>query len=375
MTAAIVGVGMTPFERRSSSTIEQLGQRAVRAAVHDAGIDHRRIGAAFVGSAYGAAGQGQRILKDLGLTGIPVANLENACASGAEAALLAARAVASGEVEVALAVGAEAPSRSLSPGMIPLDPAEEAMTRLGMTFPALYGMRATSHMADYGTTAAQLAAVSVKNRRHGAANPNAAFRSPVTVEEVLTSPMIASPLTRLMSCPSADGAAAVVFARADLGEPLAWLAGGWVGSGRLHDVATAHDTLSSRTASAAFEAAAIGPEDIDVAEVHDAFTIGELSAIEALGIVAPGEAGPYVERGSADVGGGGVAVNPGGGLLARGHPMGATGVAQLVEIVQQLAARAEGRQVEGARVGVCHTRGGGVFDLEANACAVLVLKR
>lgn len=372
---AILGVGVTPFERRSDATIEELGQRAVRAAVQDSGIDHRRIGAAFVGSAYGSAGQGQRILKDLGLTGIPVTNLENACASGAEAALFAARAVASGQVDVALAVGAEAPSRSLAPGIIPLDSAEEVMSRLGMTFPGLYGMRATAHMAHHGTTVAQLAAVSVKNRRHGAANPNAAFRSPVTIDEVLRSPMIASPLTRLMSCPSADGAAAAIFARGQVGDPLAWLAGGWVGSGRLHDLASAHDTLSNRTAAAAFEVAAIGPEDVDIAEVHDAFTIGELSAIEALGIVPPGDAGAYVEHGSADIDGDGVAVNPGGGLLARGHPMGATGVAQLVEVVQQLAGRARGRQVEGARVGVCHTRGGGVFDLEANACAVLVLKR
>jgi len=371
----ILGVGVSRFERRSTQTIEQLSQQAVRLAVRDAGIDHRRIEAAFVGTAYGAAGQGQRILKDLGLTGIPVTNVENACASGAEAALLAARAVANGDVAVALAVGADAPSQSLAPGMIPLDPAEAVIASLGMTFPALYGMRATAHMERYGTTVEHLAAVSVKNRLHGSSNPNAVFRSPVTLAEVIASPLIASPLTRNMSCPSADGAAAVIFGRADQGDPLAWLAGGRVESGQLVDVAAATDALSTRTASAAFEAAGIGPQDLDVAEVHDAFTIGELSAIEALGIVGPGDSGPYVEAGSATIGGGGVVVNPGGGLLARGHPMGATGVAQLVEIVEQLAGRAGQRQVEGARAGVCHTRGGGVFDLEANACGVLVLKR
>ena len=186
--------------------------------------------------------------------------------------------------------------------------------------------------------------------------------------------MIADPLTRLQCCPVSDGAAAVVVGRAERsGRPLASVRGWALRSGTRQDNVTHDDDISSRTAQAAFSMAGIEPSELDLCEVHDACTIGELLAIESLGICSKGDAAAYVVSGKAGLDGGGVAVNPSGGLLARGHPAGATGLAQVVEVALHLSGRAAGRQVEGARIGVCHTRGGGSFDLDANACGVVVL--
>jgi acetyl-CoA acetyltransferase len=250
----------------------------------------------------------------------------------------------------------------------------DPLLELGLTAPSVYALRASQYLAATGASPADLASVTVKSRIHAARNPYVTFNQPVTVEEVLGSPMIADPLTRLQCCPVSDGAAAVVIGRAGAGRPLAELVGWALRSGMSLDRADAADRITSRTAAAAYEMASVAPSDIDLCEVHDAFTIGELQAIEGLGICPPGEAAAYTAAGRATLGGGGTVVNPSGGLLARGHPPGATGLAQVFEATMQLAGRAGGRQVEGARMAVCHTRGGGSFDLDANACGVLVMR-
>lgn len=374
MNVAVVGIGNTRFARQSGPSAEELAREAVVAAIRDSGLDPRRISAAYVGAAYETNGLGQRILKELGLTGGSISNLENACASGSDAVIHAARMVALGEADVALALGLDAPTRIASTGVLPLA-GNDPLVEFGVTAPALYALRARQYLDEWGGTVRELASVAVKNRWHGSLNPAACFREPVTLDQVLNSPPIADPLTRLQCCPVADGAAAVVLARPGVGTPRAWIRGYAMRSGLPQDQAGARDTITSRTSTAAFEAASVDPKDLDFCEVHDAFTIGELLAIEGMGVVAAGEAARYVESGKAHLGGGGVVVNPSGGLLARGHPPGATGVIQVVEATRQLARQAGERQVEGARMGACHTRGGGSFDLEANACAVIVIGR
>jgi acetyl-CoA acetyltransferase len=235
-------------------------------------------------------------------------------------------------------------------------------------------------MDHYGTTREQLAAVSVKNRANGAANPYAHFKSAVTAEEVLASPMISDPLTLLQCCPNVDGAAAVVVMsdeaakRAGIDRPVR-VAGVGVTSGRALDVVGAEPDATERAAAIAYEAAGIGPHDVDVCEVHEPFTIAEILHVEGLGFCAPGEGGNYIESGKAGIGGDGVAVNPSGGLISRGHPLGASGAAQVVEIVQQLRGEAGSRQREGARVGLAHIMGGNISELDSNACVIHIFER
>jgi acetyl-CoA acetyltransferase len=237
----------------------------------------------------------------------------------------------------------------------------EIDTQLGMVAPAGFALRAVRHMAEFGTTKEQLAQVARKNRRHAAGNPVAQYRDPVTVEEVLGSPMIVDPLTRLQCCPIADGAAAVVVtsAGAARGMDRSVLVNASVlctgDYGNPQDL-TRWET-DYRGCSQAYEKAGMGPQDVDLVECHDAFTISEILHYEALGLCGQGEGGRYVEEGHSSLGGR-VPVNPSGGLLSRGHPVGATGVAQIVEVMTQLRGEARGRQVKGARVGLAHCMGG-----------------
>jgi benzoylsuccinyl-CoA thiolase BbsB subunit len=251
---------------------------------------------------------------------------------------------------------------------------------MGVVWPAVYGLKARRHMTEYGTTPEQLALVAVKNRRHAAQNPKAQFQKLVTVEEVLASRPVCDPLTLLQCCPPSDGASAIVLmseAQARRlgtnGRPTVRIAGSAMRSGVFADQAQMGESVTALTARQAYERAGVGPADVDTCEMHDAFTVGEILHYEALGFCKPGEGGRYVETGKSAIGGGGVAVNPGGGLLSRGHPLGATGGAQLAELTWQLRGEAGGRQVEGARVALAHTMGGTVYELESNVCAVHVL--
>jgi acetyl-CoA C-acetyltransferase len=237
-------------------------------------------------------------------------------------------------------------------------------------------MAATRYQALHGVTEADLASVAVKNHWHAVHNPRAQHRTPHTVEEVLASRMIADPLTLMQCCPIADGAGAAVVGRRRPGRAEVVVRSSVLRSGGLWDHRSEHVwgfELIRRTARAAYEEAGVGPEDLDVIECHDAFTIGEIVTTEALGLAAEGKGHELLRRGHTQLGGP-QPVNPSGGLLSRGHPLGATGLAQTAEIAWQLMGLAGGRQVDGARLGLVETMGGGVAGIDGNACVVVVLE-
>ena len=379
----IVGAGMTTFGPQPEVEVHELGRRAVWEAVASSGLDpqvlRQRPMVAFAGHAYQGPCFAQKTLMRIGLQGMPMVNVENACASGSTAVIGAAAMIRSGEAEMALALGAEKLTRP-GGGFLPIV-ADDLESAMGRVMPAAFAMQAQLHMQRHGTTREQLAMVAVKNRRHGALNPRCHFRETVTLEQVLASPSVAEPLTRLSCCPVSDGAAAVLLAGEaavrSLGlQPRVELAGHALVSGERtpFGIVDDHSEMSIRAARQAFARAGVGPADIDLCELHDPFTIAELMHYEDLGFCAPGEAGAYVESGRSAIGGGGVAVSPSGGLMARGHPLGATGVAQVAEVFWQLRGEAGARQVPNARTALTHTVGGGVTKLEAGACAVMIFQ-
>jgi acetyl-CoA acetyltransferase len=376
-SVVVAGVGMTDFGRFPGRTPASMVQEAARAALADAGVAPKEVEGAFCGTVFGGPGAGQRALKDLGLVGLPIVNVENACASSSTAVFEGVAWVRAGLAEVVLCVGVE--SMSGIAGALGPDEAD-LFGSMGVVWPAVYGLKARRHMTEYGTTPEQLALVAVKNRRHAAQNPKAQFQKLVTVEEVLASRPVCDPLTLLQCCPPSDGASAIVLMSEERarrlgtnGRPTVRIAGSAMRSGVFADQAEMGESVTALTARQAYERAGVGPADVDTCEMHDAFTVGEILHYEALGFCKPGEGGRYVETGKSAIGGGGVAVNPGGGLLSRGHPLGATGGAQLAELTWQLRGEAGGRQVEGARVALAHTMGGTVYELESNVCAVHVL--
>lgn len=374
----VLGIGHIPFGKHFSRLLVDLGSEAAWLALRDADLAPGRIGMGFFASA-GAATLlqdvtvGQNVLSEVGISRIPIFNIENACTSGSTAFYLAANAVAAGQTEVALVVGAE---KMLVPtlGLINSG-ATELDTQLGLVAPASFALRAVRHMAEFGTTVEQMAWVSVKNRRHAALNPLAMFsHKSLTLEEVLTAPLIVDPLTRLMCCPSADGAAAVVLGAASMakGLPRAVPLQAWVYVTGSYD--NPQDLVrwetDYRACRLAYEQAGVDPADLDLVECHDAFTIAELMHYEALGLCPPGESGRLAVDGTTALGGR-IPVNVSGGLLSRGHPPGATGLAQVHEIVTQIRGEAGPRQVAGARLGLAHCMGGDK-SADTKSCTVLV---
>lgn len=374
--AWITGVGLTPFTRQPDIGEAELAWPAIRAALDDSELEPDDVDVVFVGNVFAGPGLGQRVLAATPLAGRPIVNVENACASGTSAALEAHAWVKAGMADVALVVGVEVLTGRFDGGMIPVT--DDLYVAQGMNLPALYALKARHHMERHGTRPEHFALVSVKNRAHGAANPFASTRAPVTIEEVLASRPISDPITLLQCCRNADGAGAVVVTSASRarGNPRAVrLAASRLGSGRRRAEIGWDEPTIRDVALAAYEAAGIGPSDVDVAEVHDSFAPAEILAYERLGFSEDGGGGFDLERGHFRLGGPGPAVNTSGGLLSRGHPPGATGVAQLYEIVTQLRGEAGPRQVDGARVGLTLTLGGNVPQLETNACCVHVLCR
>jgi acetyl-CoA acetyltransferase len=374
----LLGVGMTRFGKMPERKPEDLGHEAVRAAIRDAGIDRRKIQAAFVGSVYLPSGIGQRILKDLGLTGIPIINVENSCASGGTAVREAYAWIKAELCDVALALGVESLSRSLPSGMIPLD-LDDLAPAMGLVMPAAYALAARRHMEEYGTTPEQFALVTVKSRSNAGHNPYAYFHQALSLNEVLASRMVADPITKYQCTINADGAAAAILCSENLARqytthPVCIVASA-MGSGKLRDRIGDLEDTAARIAREAYEAAGIGPEDIDVCELHDAFSVGEVLYCESLGLCPEGEGGRYTQAGQFNINGEKAAVNTSGGLLSRGHPLGATGIAQLAELVWQLRGEAAGRQVDPCRVALQHNSGGGVFDIQTNACVIQILVR
>lgn len=370
---SVIGVGMVPFAKYRDKSLAEIGWPAVKAAIEDAGVGKKDIEAAYCGSALGGMMSGQRVLKQLGITGLPITNVENACSSSSSAFRQAYIAVAAGVYDVVLVLGVEKLTK-FGGGTLPLEKEDFEVTH-GLVMPALYGMRARRYMHDYGLTKEQLASVAVKAHKHGAKNKDAQYRNEVTLEEVMGAREIAEPFTLLHCCPSGDGAAAVVIASVEkarqFGAKPVRVACSEVNSGKymtgFRDMTTPEITV--RGAKQAYEEAAIGPDDVDVAEVHDAFTIAELLYYEALGFCGRGEAAKLLEEGETSIGGR-IPVNPSGGLLSKGHPIGATGTAQIVEVVHQLRGEAGNRQVEGAKVGLTHCTGGGISGFDHGACSI-----
>jgi len=367
---AVIGVGLTKFGKHDRSSAELFAE-AARDAITDAEISPSAIQALYYGNVTG--GEGERQLHTsplaaslLGLTNIPTTRFENACATSHVAFRHAVMEVAAGISDVVLVGGGE---RVLH---IPTDHATEYFAfcsdasyeqPVGLTFPGVFALIARAHMEKYGTTEEQMAHVAVKNHRHGVHNPKAQFRKEITLETVLRSAYVADPLKLFDCCPFTDGGAAVVLASEEVArrhKRSIWV----LGSAAASDTMFMHEkrdlsrvTATERAALGAYRQAGKGPQDVDVVELHDCFTIAEIVATEGLGFFEPGTGGIAAEKGWTSVGGK-IPVNPSGGLKSKGHPIGATGAAQICEIVTQLRGEAGPRQVEGARVGLTHTLGG-----------------
>jgi acetyl-CoA acetyltransferase len=406
--AVIAGVGMTQFGRHLETGLKGLGAEAVQAALVDAGIEASQIQAAYVGNA--AAGlvtgqeciRGQVILRGMGIGRIPVVNVENACASASTALHQACAMVSAGFYDVVLALGVEKlyhpdkrKSFSAFSGAVDvevlaplLDALRQSASAQGATsagsgagekrsmFMDIYAAAARNHMQRYGTTVEQFAAIASKNSYHGSLNPRAQFREVLSVAEVLAAPMIAEPLTRPMCSPIGDGAAAVIVMSESKARAL----------GISHPVRVVTSVLHSGwdhggdepgtvevCAQEAYEEAGLGPKDLDVVECHDASAPAELMAYESLGLCAKGEAGSLIDPRETQLGGR-IPVNTSGGLLRKGHPVGATGIAQIVELTEQLQGRSGARQVADAKVALAHN-GGGAIGTDAAAMCVTILTR
>jgi len=407
----VIGVGMTPFGRLAEQSIKDLTRTAVQAALDDGGCSVADIQGAFFSNAVQGHMEGQHMirgqiaLRAMGIQSVPVVNVENACASASSAFYLAVNFLRAGAGDVALAVGAEkmySDDRermfgAFDSGWDVHDAAEirERLVRLGegvepppgstspkpySVFMDVYAAFARYHMRHLGTTQRQIAAVAAKNHCHSVENPLSQYRRPYTIEEILAAPPITYPLTLPMCAPISDGAAAAVLcteaglARLGLDRRRAIRVLASVlqsGSDRGPDELERHCTrLASKRA---YEIAGIGPKDVSVAEVHDATAVGEIIQIENLGFCEFGEGGPISERGETRIGGR-IPVNPSGGLESKGHPVGATGIGQIFELVTQLRGEAGPRQVEGARIALAEN-GGGLHGLEEAAACITLLGR
>lgn len=371
----ITGVGITDFGRFPDLNEEVMAQFAIRRALGDAGIDMDEVQAFYCGNALGGMLPGQRTLREMNTQGGAVYNIDNACSSGATALNLALQALKAGQYETVLVFGMDHLS-SLGGGPLQLNQ-RDWNNRRGMIMPALYAMRAARYMHDHAVSPATLADVSVKNRQHGALNPIARFSKLATREEILASRPVAEPLTLLQCCPAVvDGAAALVLSTKPsrgVAKPVR-IRASVVQSGLFESapVDMTEAEITARAGRLAYEEAGIGPGDLSLMEVHDAFTISELLYYEALGLCDRGGAAHLLRIGATSLGGR-VPVNPSGGLLAKGHPPGATGVAQIVEVCEQLQGRAGARQVPGARVGLTQVTGGGIWGVDHAACSIHIL--
>ncbi|MBW7837901.1 MAG: thiolase family protein [Sphingomonadales bacterium] len=375
---SIIGVGLIPFGQYLNRTVESLGVEAALLAMKDAGVSAKQITGAYVANAlgsrlFGDMTVGQSICAQIGVRRVPVINVENACASGSAAFHLAWQAIEAGQCDVAMVLGIEKMS---APGIGLINSGvSDPDTQMGMVTPAGFALRAKRHMYEFGTTAEQLAQVTVKSRWHAQHNPNAQFQKQETIGSVLAAPMIADPLTRSQCCPIADGAAAIIvcsdrfaktFSRAVRVRYSVLTSGGYE-----NPMDIVRWETDYRAAQLAYEGAGLGAEDLDVVECHDAFTIAEILHYEALGLCPPGHGGQLVDAGVTSLGGR-IPVNVSGGLLSRGHPIAATAVAQLVELTAQLRHESGRLQVEGCRVGLAHCMGG-EKAADAKSCTVVIL--
>jgi acetyl-CoA C-acetyltransferase len=367
---AVIGVGVTKFGLHDRTSAELFAE-AAQDALTDAGVPATAIQALYYGNVVGGETEhqlhtGPQAASVLGIPSVPTTRFETACASSHAAFRHAVMEIAAGVSDVILVGGAERVLNvSTAESTEYFAYASDAVWEqpLGLTFPGVFALIARAHMEKYGTTEAQMAAVAVKNHRHGALNPKAQFQKQITIDQVLRSAYVADPLKLYDCCPFSDGGAALVLASEDMArrhrKPV-WVLGSaaasdWMLLGDKRDLSRVPAT--ERAAAAAYRQAGVGPRDVDVVELHDCFTIAEIVATEGLGLFEPGAGGRAAEAGRTSLGGE-IPVNPSGGLKAKGHPIGATGAAQIAEIVTQIRGEAGPRQVDGAKTGLTHTLGG-----------------
>ncbi|MFZ5865327.1 MAG: thiolase family protein [Thermodesulfobacteriota bacterium] len=406
----IIGVGMIKFGKYPDETVRTMGEKAIRLAIEDAGVEKQDLQAAFFSNTFWGmftnqhSIRGQVVLRGMGIDRIPVTNVENACAGASTALHLAYMGVRAGMFDVALAIGSEkitSPDKfqSLQAYASCMDmenfqshvqmilevgksfaidlPQDDSAPGQGRSiFMDAYAMGARWHMSRFGSTQRQLAVISAKNHVHGSLNPLAQYQKSMTVEEVLADPPIAYPLTRAMCAPVGDGAAAAIvcsdsFLKKLKGARPVKIAASVLGQGSDRDFDGVD--IGERLAKQAYEFSGLGPEDIDVAELHDATAYGELHQTEVMGFCAPGEGGPFAESGATRLGGS-KPINTSGGLECRGHPIGASGLAQIFELVAQLRGDAGKRQVDGAKIALAEN-GGGNIGLEEAAMCIHILQK
>lgn len=410
-TVYIAGIAMTVFGRHLERSLDDLAREALDGALQDAGCRTEDLGIAFYAGMTNGPLQGQIaipgqvVLSKVGIEGIPIYNIENACASGSAAFNLAVQSLKAGTTDVALAIGAEkmniadkVKALSIFEAGWDISRAEQnyqTLVQMGegvdvpegsesdkpySKFMAIYAAMCRHHMSTYGTTQRQIAAVSAKNHTHSVHNPYSQFRRPFSIEEILAAPPITYPITLPMCAPLSDGAAAAILCTEEGLKRI--------GADKTRCIKVAASVIRSFSnrrldqpelhvgrlaAKMAYDQAGLGPRDMHVAEVHDASAMGEIIQVENLGFVAPGEGGPAAERGEFTLGGR-VPVNTSGGLESKGHPLGATGIGQLYELVTQLRGEAGKRQVEGARHAI-QENGGGLQGVEEAAVAIHILSK
>jgi acetyl-CoA acetyltransferase len=382
---AIIGIGGTKFGKYPERSIREIGEEACLKAIRDANIKPQAIQLAYAGNlAQWEWGQGlligHDVLRELGITRIPISRVENGCATGSNAFREAWYKIATGYCDTAIAFGVEQMTVVDSGKMLSIFTGRQHPERegdMGNSAPGLFAMMACRHMAEFGTTREQIAMVAVKNRKYGALNPEAQLTRAVTLDEVLSERMICDPLTLSQCCPRGDGAAAVILAsekaaRQYTSRPVFVTASVQVSGTYPDDRSYTEFDTDIRAAKEAYEMAGLGPQDIDLAEVHDCFSTAEVVHYEDLGFCKKGEGGRFVEEGQADIGGR-TPVNISGGLLSKGHVIGATGISQIVELVRQLRGEAGPRQVPGARVALQHN-GGGFIHTDTASCFIHILK-
>ncbi|MEU1549322.1 lipid-transfer protein [Nocardia sp. NPDC005745] len=384
----VVGVGMTKFEKPGRRMVEEadgttrawdypdMARESGSKALADAGIDYNLVEQAYVGYVYGESTCGQRAVYELGMTGIPVVNVNNNCSTGSTALYLAAQAIRGGLAECTLALGFE----KMQPGSLgsTWDDREQPMAKHIMALaeisevlfpvaPWMFGAAGREHMKQYGTTAEHFAKIGYKNHKHSVNNPFSQFQDEYTLDDILASRMIYDPLTKLQCSPTSDGSGAVILAGEDFvdAHDLAGQAVEIVGQAMTTDFASTFDEtaknligydMNVQAARKVYQQAGLGPEDFQVIELHDCFSANELLLYEALGLCGEGEAGQLVDDGQTTYGGKWV-VNPSGGLISKGHPLGATGLAQCSELTWQLRGAADKRQVDGVTAALQHNIG------------------
>lgn len=377
---AVIGIGQSQFGKFPDRSINAMGAEAATAAIKDAGVRPSDIQMAHASRLYLETTTAQTILKEVGITDIEMVNVENACAGGATAVRGLYKDIAGGFCDIGIAIGVESMTTSPVAGKLIPPGKDDLDGLLGLTMPTYFALMARRLMETHGATPEDFARVSVKNHHHGALNPRAQYRKEFTIEEVLASRLIADPITLLQCCPNTDGAAAVIMctmdaARKFTSQPIR-VAGSVLLSAdysfRKRDLTSFE--MGKKAVGMAYEMAGIGPGDVDLVELHDAFACEEIVHYEDLGLCRPGDGVALLRNGDTALGGR-CPVNPSGGLLSLGHPLSASGVRVVCDVVEQLRGQAGKRQVPDAKVGLAQMLGGAVNGLEAGAVGIHILTR